>query len=203
MKFTTLLAVGALAVGFGLGTPQANAATCPGTFYSGGDCNLFITFNSDGSITTTGPGGTYDGSENSLIGVTNNSGHTLFNFNISDSQNIFGDMETGLSGDGISSSSYEGAQYSQINGFDNTYYAGPDNYFTILTATSGIVNFINDGTYNGLLNGTSSYFSLEYGINLSAPPVITTGVPEPTTFAIMGAGLIVIAVARRRRRRTV
>ena len=203
MKFTTLLAVGALTFGLGLSAPQANATVCPGTFYSSNDCNLFVTFNSDGSISTGGPGGTYDGVEDALIGVINNSGHTLFNFNISDSQNIFGDMEIGLSGDGISSSSYEGAQYSQLNGFDTTYYAGPDNFFTILTATSGIVNFINDGTYNGLLDGTTSYFSLEYPIDITAPPRITTGVPEPATFAIMGAGLIVIAVARRRRRRTV
>jgi hypothetical protein len=200
MKLTTLLALGALAVGFGLSAPQANATVCPGTSASGGDCNLFVTFNSDGSISTSGPGGTYDGVEDSLIGVINNSGHSLFNFNISDTQNIFGDMETGLSGDGISSSSYVGAQYSQINGYDNTYYAGPDNYFTILTPNSGIVNFINDSTYHGLLTGTTSYFSLEYGIDISAPPVITTGVPEPATFAIMGAGLIGIALARRRRR---
>ena len=204
MKITTLLALGALTLGLGLGVSQANASpTCPGTSYSGGDCNLFITFNSDGSIGTSGPGGNYDGSEDALIGVINNSGHTLFSFNVSDSQKIFGDMETGINGDGISGSSYAGPGYSQTNGFDTTYYAGPDNFFTILTATSGIVNFINDGTYNGLLDGTTSYFSLEYSIDISAPPRITTGVPEPATFAIMGAGLIVIAFARRRRRRTV
>ena len=116
MKLTALLAFGALALGLGLGAPQANAATtCPGTSYSGGDCNLFVTFNSDGSISTSGPGGTYDGSEDSLIGVINNSGHTLFNFNISDpTLNIFGDMETGINGDGIAGSGYHGAQYSQF-----------------------------------------------------------------------------------------
>src|SRR6478736_3055796 len=47
------------------------------------DCNLVITFNADGSIVTTaGPQSTFESVEDALIGVVNNSGHTIFSFNL-------------------------------------------------------------------------------------------------------------------------
>ena len=91
-SFATLVGLAAL------GSSPASAAlvygpsgVCPTTIghppFGGGntgtatDCNLFITFNADGSITTTaGPENTFDGVEDALIGVINNTSHTISSF---------------------------------------------------------------------------------------------------------------------------
>src|SRR6516165_2247085 len=45
-------------------------------------CNVVITFNADGSISTSGPGGTYESVEDAVIGVVNNTHHTITAFNL-------------------------------------------------------------------------------------------------------------------------
>jgi hypothetical protein len=174
------------------GCPDTTTLTTHGGALNGvaTDCNLVITFNSDGSITTSGPGGNYDGSEDALVGVINNSGHTLSAFNISGS-GIFSLMEPGPSGDGI------GVFIGSTNALDSTWYGGPNAWFTGVTFGSpdiGTVNFAG-----GIANGHTSFFSLEEPIDLSHPPVIS-GVPEPATFLLFGVGLA--GVAGRFRRKT-
>ncbi len=47
------------------------------------DCNLLISFNANGSISTSsGPQTTYDSIDDSYEGIANNSGGTIFSFNI-------------------------------------------------------------------------------------------------------------------------
>jgi hypothetical protein len=56
--------------------PSAQAGVCPTTINTGnnatfGGCNLVVTFNSDGSVSTSVPAGAttnYDGSDDALIG---------------------------------------------------------------------------------------------------------------------------------------
>src|SRR4051812_39272836 len=89
-------AVSGLLLGSTMLTTSAHALSvtgvCPDVTGAGGtatDCNLLIIFNADGSITTeVGSQTTYDGVEDALIGVVNNTGHTISSFNISASGGI-------------------------------------------------------------------------------------------------------------------
>jgi len=102
-------------------------------------CSVLITINPDGSLKfqvdpSVPP---YDGVEDELVGVVNNSGASVYGIALSGSD-IFG-----FDGDGAGA----GGNYN-----------GPDNAFTITDSDHGIVNFT--GT-NGLTAGGFSWFSLE------------------------------------------
>jgi hypothetical protein len=184
------LAMGSMAQASWDGTVTANGCPDTTTLTSHGgvlngvatDCNLVITFNPNGSITTSGPGGNYDGSEDALIGVINNSGHSISSFNIS------GSFIFGFDGDGI------GAFIGMNNANDPSGYGGPYAWFTnIVGYDNGTVNF-----EGGIANGASSFFSLEEAIDIAHPPVIT-GVPEPATLMLFGIGLAGVAGRFRRK----
>jgi len=165
---------------------------CPNTVPFGGvttDCNALITLNGDGSISTSfNSTTTYDGIEDALIGVLNNSGKPLSSLYLSEpGSDIFG-----FDGDGIDTY-IAGAG----NLFDTSGYGGNDAYF------SGIDGALDSGTVNFITplsgDGGNTYFSLEDLINVDNAPSISTGLPEPTSIALIGLGLIGAGIARRRR----
>lgn len=101
-------------------------------------CGALITINPNGSLkiqvdSSVPP---YDGVEDSIVGVINNSGASVFGIKLSGS-GIFG-----FDGDGAFGGSYSNSDIS----------------FNIQDANTGIVNFTNP---NGLENGKFAYFSLE------------------------------------------
>lgn len=107
--------------------------------------------------------GPYDGIEDTLIGVQNNSGQTVFSLPLSSPNSIFG-----FDGDGICAVSPHPAGCP----FGPTGYEGPGVSFSGInpTGTAGIVNFAG-----GIPPGSSAYFGLEEAIQTLCNPI--SGVP--------------------------
>ena len=97
MKTRNALLAAVASAGFAAYALPANAAVdCPAIGIATG-CNLVITFTSSSEVTTVGSSpGTYDGSDDTLIGVVNNTSSTITSFKISSTNDIFG-----FDGDGI------------------------------------------------------------------------------------------------------
>jgi PEP-CTERM motif len=178
-----IFALAALA-GFGLGSSKpVYAAVCPAIGAST-DCAVQITLNAGGAAITPGPSlGPYDGSEDTLIGITNSSGHSVGSVALSGS-NIFG-----FEGDGIATF---GSTPSGPTG-----YEGPLNTFTVTDAFNGFVNFPN-----GLADGQSTFFSLEESLDFQSFTVtgVASGVPEPSTWAMMLIGFAGLGFFAHRRK---
>ena len=120
--------------------------------------------------------GPYDGSDDSYIGVINQTSHAIFSFSLSNpsASQFIG----GFDGDGITA---YGVDFAAI-GVDSTGYGGHDAFFTNLDsiASSLTVNFSG-----GISAGGTDVFSLE------APAALNGGVigtPEPATWAMMLLG---------------
>jgi hypothetical protein len=122
-------------------------AQCPNVGRANG-CNSIITVTDAGvSVTLTGQG-PYDGDDDTLVGIKNNSKLAITTLGLRSQLNIFA-----FDGDGLISFGITG------NSHDGTGYGGPNAYFTDISPdfTSGIVHFIVPIAPNG---GTG-YFALE------------------------------------------
>jgi hypothetical protein len=152
------LVVLALALGMLAAIPAASFGAAPTPPFNqcpaiGADtsCGILIVFNADGSITTYGDPtqGPYDGIDDTLLGVQNNSATTQTGVDLTSPLDIFD-----FDGDGICSGMFPGTPAGCP--YDQSGYAGPNTSFTVNTPFTGRVNFPS-----GLKPGTSTYFSLE------------------------------------------
>ena len=169
-------------------------ASLPGTDSSAsGGCNALITNTDSGISIAIDPLAIGFGGEDSFVGVVNNASTTLFSLTISSTTDIFGfDADGTLTiRPGVIDSDYAPA---------NVTFSGISADFT-----SGTVNFIG-----GLAPGASVAFELEENLSAAGlpPPVVGGGtgggggsggtVPEPTSMALLGIGLIGFAKYRRK-----
>jgi hypothetical protein len=148
-------------------------------------CGVVITISASGAatITTLPPpdnGNPYDGTEDTLVGIQNNSGGSLGSITLSSGNPIFG-----FDADGPCDTAYHTPQYSWCS--TAVYgYEGPDNTFTNINPTTfatGTVNFTTP-----IPNGGSTWFALEGPpssigqIQVSQTQTIHPG--QPTTYQI-------------------
>jgi hypothetical protein len=164
-------------------------------------CNVLITFNANGSITTTFPNtnGFYDsGGDDNIVGVINNTGSVISSINLaSTTLDIFGfdgDGACGTPGYTFNAQGPGGSTYAGACGaVDSSGYG--DNGITFSNIgngnMSGTVNFPGIGA-----NGGTAWFSLEdpVDLNLQVNPT-----PEPGSLVLFGSGLIGLAGAIRRK----
>jgi len=162
-------------------------------------CNTVITIGVSGSSTITIPDSSpYDGSEDNLVGVVNNSSLVINSLTLGGG-NIFG-----FDADGICTFTFTGSSYcssSQKGGTDPQDYQGPTSTFTVTNSGSGTVNF-SPGV---AAHGGTAYFSLEEAPSTSltvtgvgGSPGPGSSVPEPSTILLVAGGLGLAALRRKR-----
>jgi LPXTG-motif cell wall-anchored protein len=136
-----------------VGAEPAHAANtiCPAVG-NDSDCGAIVTVTDTGATITITGQGPYDGDDDTLVGVVNNSKLPVSALNLSSSANIFG-----FDGDGVDTFGVAG------NAKDASGYGGPNAYYTNVGngATTGTVHFITPIAATG---GTS-FFSLENALD--------------------------------------
>jgi hypothetical protein len=159
-------------------TTSAPFNECPGVGHDT-SCAILIVLNSDGTATITADSsqGPYDGNEDTLVGVLNNSGFSISSIALTSTLDIFA-----LDGDGVCSSTFVntwevgGSPVTNACPYGSSAYEGPNTSYSNISSDkmSGTVNFTN-----GLANGANLFFSLENrltGANFSVPTQTKTGV---------------------------
>ncbi|MGD0960772.1 MAG: PEP-CTERM sorting domain-containing protein [Methylomonas sp.] len=187
------------------GSSLATASTCDiiGSNIgdnSNGGCNELITFNADGSSTTTYNNEiNYDGNNSNgddvTVGIVNDTTATMFSIYLNgNGSDIFGFEAISPDGGQIYDANFGSADPSlypagyTITTYEGYVGTGAVDYFSGIDPTSsmGYVNFVN-----GIASGQTAYFSLESSVDVTNPisATPTTAVPEPSTLALFGIGL--------------
>lgn len=182
---------------------------CPAVGATATGCGALITITDDGlndggllfNVTEPGNGNPYDGTEDTLVGVVNNSAsQTVSAISLSSSLAIFG-----LDNDGMCLSTFYGqgaigtnsCSASDAAGTDPGDYSGDAVSFSITDTQDGIVTFIG-----GLAPGATQFFSLEEniagGVQDGGSFSAGSASPEPGTIALLGIGLGLVLFGRRR-----
>ena len=201
-----LLACGAaIAALAAAGSASATLPPFPGIGADTQGPSLIITLNLDGSVTASaglGPCPTYDScnSDDTYIGVINNTTSSVGSIHLSSFTPIFG-----FEDDGIDESNYLNIPH---NAKDPSGYGGPHGYFTGIGFNNTVGNFGDVNFIGGIAgNGGWDYFSLEDKVLVSSftAPITTTpgGVPEPATWGMMLLGFFGLGGMVRAKRRTV
>jgi hypothetical protein len=169
------------------------SAVCPTTANTNTDCGYLITIGPGGALSGAPVAGAnpYDGSDDALVGVINNSGST-YNGSITLIGSGNGGGIFAFDGDGICT--FTNAAYCATAA---TGYEGPLNTFANITTTS-VFDDTGDVVFSGLAAGGTSYFSLESSPSSIGLVVVGSSAPEPASIAILGSGLVGLFLLRKR-----
>jgi RHS repeat-associated protein len=155
-----------LAVRASAGTPTVPFTECPAVGFDT-SCGLLIDVTNVGLTVLQDPSqGPYDGGDDTLVGVINQSNKTLGHLFLASDDDIFG-----FDGDGICAPEFD---VSPGCPFGPTGYEGPGTSFAEISPddTSGVVSFTN-----GVAPGGTAYFSLEEALTSSS---VVSGGPSLT-----------------------
>jgi hypothetical protein len=156
-----------------------------------GGCNVLITFNANGSITTTFPNAapSYDnGGDDNMVGIVNNTSKAITSVTLTGTNTPFG-----FDGDGACDPTWTFAGGNPC-GTTTSGYGHQGVTFSAISSNTdtGTVNFAG-----GIAAGGSNWFSLEgpVDLNLQVNPS-----PEPASIVLFGTFLGAASWSIRRRR---
>jgi hypothetical protein len=191
------------------------SSVCPSTPSTTSDCDFLITIDSTGMASVsqvagstafnsmvTFPDGTSDpGGDASLIGVVDDYSSALSSLTLKGSGANAGIFDFSFNGICV----YTSASYCATAA---SGYEGPTTTFSSLMSTVPFQT--NIGTVNfdpGLAPGQSTYFSLEDsaaditangGLSVAGETFASTATPEPSEMALVGLGISLFAIDRKR-----
>jgi len=149
---------------------------------AGGGCNAIVTVTASGSTVTIANANPYDGSDDTLVGVVNNTSGPLAQITVSGS-NIAGFEGDGictfgaggLAGTTFTSGSSAYCTTQALNGTDPADYMGPNMTFTNFSTGDAVTVVFSPP----LAAGGSTFFSLEEAPS-NTLTVTTPGTPQTT-----------------------
>lgn len=142
------------------------------------------------SVTTPGNGNPFDGTEDTLVGLVNNTGVTLNSITLSSPDNSFGGLGF-FDGDGV-------CNFNSADCFGPFGYEGPNMTFSGSCLGNDGCDSVTITFTGGLAAGASTWFSLE-GTPNSLSGVQPGSAPEPGTLLLLGTGLLGLGFAVVRR----
>jgi hypothetical protein len=178
----------------GTGALWAAGTPCPAVGSDTNGCEFIITVTSVNSagaavaftVAVNAPDqGAYDGSDDTLVGIINNSGSVLKSITLPNTAGQFS-----FDGDGACSGAYTpGPTAAQcLGGVFGAGVTGNNDYLSVnATSFSNITGSTGQVNFNNLANGATSWFDLE-GV-LTATQIGPSSTPAPNTLVLMLIGL--------------